>query len=92
MESPKKYNVTISTRADKQLRKLDRQTFNRITTWIRKNLVDCEDPRLQGKALVGSKAGLWRYRVGVYRIIAKIFDNELIIQVIEVGHRKEIYK
>jgi mRNA interferase RelE/StbE len=50
------------------------------------------NPRLSGKALQGDLKGLWRYRVGNYRLIAQIKDNELIILVIEIGHRKEVYK
>lgn len=91
MESPKKYKVIISQKASKQLNKLDRQTFNIITTWIKKNLVDCENPKQNGKPLIGNKAGYWRYRVGAYRIIAEIYNDELIIQIIEIGHRREIY-
>ncbi len=86
------YKVTFSKQADKQLCKLDKSVAKKIVAWIVKNLQNCEDPRLHGKALTGNRAGLWRYRIGDYRIIAKIFDNELIIQVIEVGHRREIYE
>ena len=59
--------------------------------WIKKNLVDCEDPRRTGHPLTGEFQGLWRYRVGRYRIIAEIIDSRLVIVVVEVGHRKNIY-
>ena len=54
--------------------------------------VICEDQRLHGKALSGNRAGQWRYRVGDYRIIAIIHDNELVVLVVNVGHRREVYQ
>ena len=57
-----------------------------------KNLVDTIDPRLHGKPLTGNLKGIWRYRVGDYRLFAEIRDNELIIFLFEVAHRREIYK
>ncbi len=92
MESPKKYKVEFSKKADKQLRKLDYKTFTVITSWIKKNLVGCENPRSKGKGLVGDHGGEWRYRVGDYRILAEIKDSEIIIYIIEIGHRREIYE
>lgn len=92
METPKKYRVILSKTADKQLRKLDKYTFNIITAWIRKNLDGCDNPRQKGKALVENHNGEWRYRVGDYRIIAEIHDDEVLILVLEVGHRREIYE
>lgn len=88
----KTYNVEFTEKAMKQLHKLDRQRFIIITNWIRKNLDGCENPRLHGKALVANHSGKWRYRIGDYRIIAKIDDNKIIVFVLEVGHRKNIYE
>ena len=51
-----------------------------------------ENPRYSGKSLIGSKTGLWRYRIGNYRVIADINDDRCIILALEVGHRKDIYK
>ena len=50
-----------------------------------------ENPRAKGKALVANRTGQWRYRVGAYRVIVNIQDNELIILALEVGHRRDIY-
>lgn len=50
------------------------------------------DPRAPGKALTGRFSGLWRYRVGDYRIICKIEDDRLVVLVVEVGHRRDIYR
>ena len=74
------------------LEKMDTYTRRIITNWIGKNLVDCEDPRVRGKPLSKDRAGLWRYRIGDYRIIVEIKDNKLIILVIAIGHRREVYE
>ena len=83
--------VEISEFAEKELLKLDSSQRRQIMAWIKKNLVDCEDPRRTGHPLTGEFQGLWRYRVGRYRIIAEIIDSRLVIVVVEVGHRKNIY-
>ena len=87
----KKYKVEYSSKAIKNLRKLDKHTRNLIYAWIDKNLVGCENPRIYGKGLLGNKTGQWRYRIGDYRIICEIKDEEVIILVLEIGHRREIY-
>ena len=86
------YKVKFTETCLKQLQKLDHNTNRLIKNWIIKHLVGCIDPTIHGKALKGNLKGYWRYRVGDYRLIAKIQDKELIILIIEVGHRKEIYK
>lgn len=87
----KKYKVEYSAKAIKNLKKLDKYTRNLIYAWIDKNLENCENPRIHGKGLVGDKSGQWRYRIGDYRIICEIKDEEIIILVLEIGHRREIY-
>lgn len=86
------YKVEFSESAIKQLKKLDKQTSRIIKNWVIKNLVDCDDPRVHGKPLKGKLAGIWRYRVGDYRLFADIHDEILTIEVFEMGHRKEVYK
>ncbi len=86
-----KYKVLITEKAKKQLKKLDKYTANTITSWLKKNLENCEDPRTKGKGLTANRSGQWRYRVGNYRIIAKIEDSEILILVLEIGHRSTIY-
>ncbi len=87
-----KYHVEFSKNADKEFSKLDSFTKRLIISWIYKNLEDTEDPRSKGKPLKGDKKDQWRYRIGDYRIIAKIIDNKLIILVIKIGHRRDVYK
>ena len=86
-----KYKVIYTERAIKNLKKLDKNIRNLIYAWIDKNLEGCENPRLHGKCLTGDKSGEWRYRIGNYRLICEINDKEIIILVLEIGHRKEIY-
>lgn len=87
-----KYSVEYTLQAVKQLKKLDVYTRKLILSWIEKNLVDCEDPRIHGKSLTANRSGQWRYRIGDYRIIARIQDDKVLILILEVGHRREIYK
>lgn len=85
------YHVVFTDRARKTLKKLDPNVSKLILAWVRKNLEGCTDPRQHGKALVGDHSGQWRYRVGDYRLIAEIIDDEIIILVLNIGHRKNIY-
>ncbi len=86
------YQVMFSEKVVKELKKLDKQTARVIKNWIAKNLVETVDPRLHGKALTGDLQGIWRYRIGDYRLFAEIQDDKLIIFLIDVGHRREVYK
>lgn len=85
------YRVEFSKAALKQLKKLDRTTATFILGWVRKNLEGCENPRIHGKELTANRSGEWRYRVGDYRLIAEINDGEVIILVLRVGHRCDVY-
>ena len=85
------YEISTTEKFDKALKKLDRQTQRIIKAWIEKNLINCENPRIHGKALTSNRRGQWRYRVGDYRILAEIHDNKLILILVDVGHRRDIY-
>ena len=85
------YHVEFTRAALRDLKKLDRRTAAMITGWIRKNLEGCENPRQHGKGLTANRSGQWRYRVGDYRILADIQDNKIVILILNVGHRSEIY-
>lgn len=87
-----KYSVELSERFKKEFRKLDKYTQRMLRAWINKNLVDCTDPRQHGKGLTANMSGQWRYRIGDYRLICEIHDNELVILALTVGHRREIYE
>ncbi len=86
-----KYHVEFTKGALKQLKKMDKATSALILGWIRKNIENCDDPRVHGKGLTANRSGQWRYRVGDYRIIAEIQDEKVLILVVNIGHRSEIY-
>ena len=86
------FRVKFSEHVVKELKKLDKPTLRVIKNWVIKNLVDTTDPRLHGKPLTGNLKGVWRYRVGDYRLFAETHDNELIIFLFEIAHRREVYK
>ena len=85
------YRVELTDRVIKQLKKLDKHMSALIIGWIEKNLDACENPRVHGKGLTANRTGQWRYRIGNYRLICEIKDEEVLILVLEVGHRREIY-
>lgn len=84
------YQVIYTKKAYKTLEKLDKHQALMIISWIEKNLVNCKNPRLLGKPIKGDLAD-WRYRVGDYRILCNISDNKIIIEVLNLGHRRDIY-
>jgi mRNA interferase RelE/StbE len=85
------YDVDYSQQAIKELKKLDKHIRKQIIAWIDTNLVGIKNPRLIGKALSANHKGKWRYRVGDYRLLVEIQEARLVIFLLEVGHRKEIY-
>lgn len=86
------WTIKYSDTAKVQLRKLDKPIARRILDFMDERIADLEDPRNSGKALKGPLGGLWRYRVGDYRIICEIRDGELCILVLELGNRKAVYR
>lgn len=86
------YKVVLTDKAIKTLKKMDKNIARMIIGWIRKNLEGCTDPRTHGKPLVGDHAGKWRYRIGDYRLLAKIVDDEIVIYIVNIGHRRDVYK
>ena len=86
------WQVEFTKAALRDLKKLDRQTAAMITGWIRKNLEGCDDPRRHGRGLAANRSGQWRYRVGNYRLLADIQDAKIVILILNVGHRSEIYQ
>ena len=87
-----KYRIVFTDRAKKQLKKLDKHISSLIIGWLEKNIEGCQNPRQHGKGLVGNKSGEWRYRIGDYRRICEIQEEKIIVLVLEIGHRKNIYE
>jgi len=86
------WRIELTASAEKSLSKLDRTAAKRIATFLRERVARADDPRSSGKALAGQLAGLWRYRVGDYRVICQIEDGKLLILVVTIGHRGDIYR
>lgn len=85
------WTINYSERALKSLRKMDKQNARRIVDFMDSRIAALDDPRLSGKPLKGELGEFWRYRVGDYRILCEIRDDELIILAATIGHRKEVY-
>jgi mRNA interferase RelE/StbE len=88
----KAWRIEITRTAERQILKLDRQAQIAIQRFLRERLMVAENPRQWGKPLQGEKGGLWRYRVGDYRLICDIQDERITIVVLEVGNRKDAYR
>jgi mRNA interferase RelE/StbE len=82
---------SFDERALRELQKLDRQAQKEIIAYLEKRIATKEDPRRFGKPLRAQHVGLWRYRVGDYRILCQIKNDVLLVLVVSVGHRKNVY-
>lgn len=87
------YSVELSESADQELGKLDPQHRKRILKFPNDRVAKIENPRGIGEALRGSHLGeFWKYRVGDYRLICKIEDDRVLVLVLRIGHRREVYR
>ncbi|WP_284785604.1 type II toxin-antitoxin system RelE family toxin [Corynebacterium rhinophilum] len=84
------WSIEFTPRAAKSFRKLDKPVQKQISKFLRE-VAELDDPRVRGKGLVADKSGLWRWRVGDYRVIVSILDETVVVNVIDVGHRRNIY-
>ncbi len=86
------WSVNFEPRALAELKKLDRTGQKRIVRFLEERIAGKTNPRDFGKALTGEKVGLWRYRIGNYRVICRIEDERSNVLVLRVAHRKEAYR
>lgn len=87
------WKVELSAAADRELGKLDSQHARRILKFLHSRLALVDNPRSIGQALQGHRFGeFWKYRVGSYRLICKIEDERILILVLQIGHRREVYR
>ena len=86
------WRIEFSPDAIHQLNRLDKPIRQRIFDYLDDRIQDCKNPRHFGEALVANLSGLWRYRVGDYRIICRIEEKRVVVLVLAIGHRREIYK
>ena len=85
--------IKYTESSSKQLKKLDKQTALRVLDYMDERVAVLDDPRSLGKSLKGPKIGeYWRYRVGDIRVICNIVDGQMMVLVIEVGNRREVYR
>jgi mRNA interferase RelE/StbE len=87
-----KWKIEFDEKAKVQLLNLDKQTQKRIVNFLDKRILARSNPRLVGSALRGKLSDCWKYRIGDYRLICKLEDSILLVLVIAVGHRREVYK
>jgi mRNA interferase RelE/StbE len=86
------WSIEFSEDADRDFSKLDKSVQRRIFHYLHERIASAQDPRDFGKPLLHELAGLWRYRVGDYRILCRIEDEKLTVLVVEIDHRSKIYK
>lgn len=86
------YKLVFTQQCKKQIDKLDNSTYSLLKGWIKKHLLKCDNPKALGKAFIGNKKGLWRYKIGSYRLIVQIQKKKLIVLAIDFGHRSNIYQ
>ncbi len=86
------WQIEWDSRALKELKKLDKQAQKDIIHYLKTRIATEDSPRRFGKALLGNKAGLWRYRVKNYRIICNLEDDNLVVLVLRTSHRKDVYQ
>lgn len=85
--------IKYTESSSKQLKKLDQQIALRVLDYMDERVAVLDDPRSLGKNLKGPKIGeYWRYRVGDIRVICNILDGQMMVLVIEIGNRREVYR
>jgi mRNA interferase RelE/StbE len=85
------WKIEFDPRALKELKKLDGVAQERIIQYLKTQVAVLSNPRLLGRSLKGNKQGLWRYRMGNYRIICEILDTQMLVLVVKVGSRQSVY-
>lgn len=85
-----RWSVETTDQFDREFKKLDRAVQRRVLAYLHE-VEALDDPRQRGKALTANHAGVWRYRVGDYRILAQLMDSTLTVMTISVGHRRDVY-
>lgn len=89
---PAAWRVEFDRDAARDLKKLGADAQRMILRYLRERIATAGDPRRFGHALTGDRKGLWRYRVGDFRIVAAIEDKNFIVLVVTIGHRREVYR
>lgn len=85
------WQLVLAKEFERSIRKLDKPDIRRIKTYL-DQVVQLDNPRARGKALTADKVGLWRYRVGNFRVLVKFEDQQMQVIALDVGHRSTIYR
>lgn len=85
------WTIEFDRRAIRDLQGLDRSVQRRILSDLENRMAQAENPRDFGEGLRSNFAGLWRYRVGDYGVVCRMEDDRLVVLVVRVGHRREVY-
>ena len=85
------WKVEFEKSAKKELKSLDNAAQIKILRYLRKRIATNKDPRRFGDPLGKDLAGLWKYRIGDYRVVCDIQDEKILVLVLRVGHRRKIY-
>lgn len=85
------WTIEYLASARKEVRKIDPQQRRRIRAYLEERVLALAHPRELGKPLKGELSELWRYRVGDYRIICQLQDERLVVLVVRIAHRKDVY-
>ena len=86
------WRIELHPEAARELKRLDRAAAARIVKTLETRIATLDDPRQLGTALKGEHAGYWRWRIGDYRVVARIEDERITILIVRVGHRREVYR
>lgn len=86
------WTIKLTSIAQKQMLKLDKSIAKKIAKYLRERVANQKNPTTFGKSLLHDKTGLWSYRVDDYRIICQFIDEEFVVLILQIGHRKEIYQ
>ena len=86
------WRIEFAESAQKELKAIDHQAQRDILRYLKERIATDEDPRRFGGPLRRNLAGLWKYRIGNYRIICKIENERLLVLVVRIGHRREVYR
>ena len=86
------WTIEFERDAIRQLNRLDKAVRKRILEYLHSRVVGIGGPRRFGKPLTGDRAGFWAYRIGAYRVVCLLEDERLVVVVVSVGHRREVYR
>lgn len=86
------WRIEYTPQAAKELERLDRPASRRIIKYLDERIIPCDNPRAIGEALHGESGQFWKYRVGDYRMVCKIDDKAIMIIVVSVGNRRDVYR